>query len=53
MDLKFGSCYEVYFRYFYNKIFKRCESFVYIGCDGNFNNYKFIIDCNIVCVEVY
>uniref|UniRef100_A0A9L0JM52 Serine peptidase inhibitor, Kunitz type 4 n=2 Tax=Equus asinus TaxID=9793 RepID=A0A9L0JM52_EQUAS len=53
MDLKLGSCYEVHFRYFYNKTSKRCESFVYTGCDGNLNNYKLIIDCNIACVEAY
>ncbi|XP_027479696.1 kunitz-type protease inhibitor 4 [Zalophus californianus] len=53
MDMDAGSCFEIHFRYFYNQTSKRCESFVFSGCNGNLNNYKLKIECNIACVEEY
>ncbi|XP_036900613.1 kunitz-type protease inhibitor 4 [Sturnira hondurensis] len=53
MDLDVGSCYEVHFRYFYNKTSRRCQSFVFSGCDGNLNNYKLKIECQVECEEAY
>ncbi|XP_008561623.1 PREDICTED: kunitz-type protease inhibitor 4 [Galeopterus variegatus] len=53
MDMNVGSCFEVHFRYFYNKTSKACESFVYSGCDGNLNNYQLKIECEVACVEEY
>ncbi|XP_061065782.1 kunitz-type protease inhibitor 4 [Eubalaena glacialis] len=53
MDYQFGSCFEIHLRYFYNKTSKRCESFVYSGCDGNLNNYKLKIECQVACDEEY
>ncbi|XP_057560017.1 kunitz-type protease inhibitor 4 [Hippopotamus amphibius kiboko] len=53
MDSRFGSCFEVHFRYFYNKTSQRCENFVYSGCDGNLNNYKLKIECQVACEEEY
>ncbi|XP_037667091.1 kunitz-type protease inhibitor 4 [Choloepus didactylus] len=49
MEVNYGSCFEVHFRYFYNKTSKRCESFVFTGCAGNLNNYKLKIECQITC----
>ncbi|XP_037020538.1 kunitz-type protease inhibitor 4 [Artibeus jamaicensis] len=53
MDLDTGSCYEVHLRYFYNKTSRRCQSFVFSGCNGNLNNYKLKIECQIECEEAY
>ncbi|XP_029775065.1 kunitz-type protease inhibitor 4 [Suricata suricatta] len=53
MEMNPGSCFEIHFRYFYNRTSKRCESFVFSGCNGNLNNYKLKIECDIACVEEY
>ncbi|XP_077015545.1 kunitz-type protease inhibitor 4 [Tamandua tetradactyla] len=53
MDMDIGSCYEIHFRYFYNKTSKKCQSFFFTGCDGNLNNFKLKIECQITCVEDY
>lgn len=53
MEMNAGSCYEIHIRYFYNKTSKRCENFIFSGCDGNLNNYKLQIECQIACVEEY
>ncbi|XP_054430004.1 kunitz-type protease inhibitor 4 [Pteronotus mesoamericanus] len=53
MEKDVGSCYEVHFRYFFNKTSKRCQSFVFSGCDGNLNNYKLQIECQVACEEEY
>ncbi|XDA82727.1 hypothetical protein R6Z07F_012640 [Ovis aries] len=49
MPLKYGSCYNIHFRYFYNMTSGFCESFVYSGCDGNLNNYELQIECQLAC----
>uniref|UniRef100_A0A452ERE8 BPTI/Kunitz inhibitor domain-containing protein n=1 Tax=Capra hircus TaxID=9925 RepID=A0A452ERE8_CAPHI len=49
MPLKYGSCYNIHFRYFYNFTSGFCESFVYSGCDGNLNNYELQIECQLAC----
>ncbi|XP_051700891.1 kunitz-type protease inhibitor 4-like [Oryctolagus cuniculus] len=53
LDVQHGSCYEMHFRYFYNRTSKRCEFFVYSGCDGNLNNFQLKIECDLACVEEY
>uniref|UniRef100_G3T1R3 BPTI/Kunitz inhibitor domain-containing protein n=1 Tax=Loxodonta africana TaxID=9785 RepID=G3T1R3_LOXAF len=53
MGMNSGSCFEIHFRYFYNKTSRRCESFYYSGCDGNLNNYKLKIECEVACVKEY
>lgn len=53
MDMKRGSCYDIYFRYFYNYTSKKCRSFIFSGCDGNLNNYKLKIECQIACEKEY
>ncbi|CAH6776808.1 Spint4 [Phodopus roborovskii] len=53
MDMEPGSCYEVHFRFFYNKTSKECQSFLFTGCDGNLNNFRLKIECDIECNEKY
>ncbi|KAH0501757.1 Kunitz-type protease inhibitor 4 [Microtus ochrogaster] len=53
MDMDPGSCYEVHFRYFYNRTAGECQSFVFTGCNGNLNNYRLKIECDIECNEEY
>ncbi|KAF5917484.1 kunitz-type protease inhibitor 4 [Diceros bicornis minor] len=53
MEKDTGSCFEVHFRYFYNKTARRCQRFVYTGCNGNLNNYKLKIECDVACDERY
>ena len=53
MDVDPGSCYEVHFRFFYNRTAGECQSFVFTGCNGNLNNYRLKIECDIECNEEY
>ncbi|XP_020023605.1 kunitz-type protease inhibitor 4 [Castor canadensis] len=46
-----GSCYEIHFRYFYNKTSDTCNSFLFSGCDGNLNNFHLKIECQVACVK--
>ncbi|XP_031229622.1 kunitz-type protease inhibitor 4 [Mastomys coucha] len=51
LELDPGSCYEIHFRFFYNQTAKACQSFLFSGCDGNLNNFKLKIDCEVTCIE--
>uniref|UniRef100_A0A8C3WMG7 Serine peptidase inhibitor, Kunitz type 4 n=1 Tax=Catagonus wagneri TaxID=51154 RepID=A0A8C3WMG7_9CETA len=51
MDINYGSCFEIHFRFFFNKTSRTCESFLYSGCDGNLNNYKLKIECQVACMK--
>ncbi|KAL6034136.1 hypothetical protein STEG23_035436 [Scotinomys teguina] len=53
MDMDPGNCYEVQFKFFYNRTAKECQSFVFNGCDGNLNNFNLKIECDVTCNEVY
>ncbi|KFD56207.1 hypothetical protein M514_02985, partial [Trichuris suis] len=44
-----GSCAAYFQRYFYNVETKRCEMFVYTGCEGNENNFETIEQCEKKC----
>jgi len=44
-----GPCKGTLLRYFFNKESKKCESFLYGGCDGNQNNFRSEHECNTVC----
>uniref|UniRef100_A0A8D1KQC4 BPTI/Kunitz inhibitor domain-containing protein n=2 Tax=Sus scrofa TaxID=9823 RepID=A0A8D1KQC4_PIG len=52
MDVKYGSCFEIHFRFFFNKTSRTCEYFIYSGCDGNLNNYKLRIECQLACMKI-
>ncbi|XP_034350610.1 kunitz-type protease inhibitor 4 [Arvicanthis niloticus] len=53
LDVDSGSCYEIHFRFFYNKTAKACQTFLYSGCNGNLNNFKLKIECEVSCNEIY
>lgn len=53
LDMKTGNCYEVHFRYFYNRSSETCQSFLFTGCDGNLNNYKLKIECQVACDKTF
>ncbi|XP_040837160.1 kunitz-type protease inhibitor 4 [Ochotona curzoniae] len=53
LDVNYGSCYEKHVSFFYNKSSKACERFVYSGCNGNLNNFRLKIECDVACVEEY
>lgn len=44
-----GNCRGSFRRYYYNKVTRRCELFVYGGCGGNANNFVSEGDCNRTC----
>ncbi|CAL8109969.1 unnamed protein product [Orchesella dallaii] len=44
-----GSCKGHRPRFYYNVETEKCESFVYTGCRGNFNNFASIEDCRDLC----
>lgn len=45
-----GPCYAAITRYFYNTVSKRCELFVYGGCEGNANNFPSKQKCERICL---
>ncbi|XP_078408028.1 carboxypeptidase inhibitor SmCI-like [Cetorhinus maximus] len=49
MDADSGPCRGLFYRYFYNKLTKQCEEFIYGGCLGNLNNFRTAKDCQNVC----
>ncbi|XP_021012687.1 kunitz-type protease inhibitor 4 [Mus caroli] len=53
LEMEPGSCYEVHFRFFYNQTAKQCQIFLFTGCNGNLNNFKLKIDCDVTCHETY
>ncbi|CDW59458.1 papilin [Trichuris trichiura] len=44
-----GRCAAYFQRFFYNVDTKRCEMFVYTGCEGNANNFETIEQCEKKC----
>jgi hypothetical protein len=46
-----GKCRAAYPRFWYNDQTKKCERFIYGGCDGNKNNFVQEIDCEEKCVD--
>nr|KAF6472591.1 serine peptidase inhibitor, Kunitz type 4 [Molossus molossus] len=53
LDMEAGSCYEVHVRYFYNRTSKKCQYFIFSGCNGNLNNFNLQIDCQVACEEAF
>jgi hypothetical protein len=50
LEKKVGKCRGYFSRYFYNNETKKCEEFIYGGCDGNENNFETEEVCNSKCV---
>uniref|UniRef100_A0A452H228 ribonuclease H n=1 Tax=Gopherus agassizii TaxID=38772 RepID=A0A452H228_9SAUR len=44
-----GPCFTYMSRYFYNSVTKRCEEFVYGGCQGNGNRFPNMDECLQTC----
>ena len=44
-----GPCRAAFRRYYYNNSKKRCELFIYGGCQGNKNNFKTLGACKRTC----
>ena len=46
-----GPCFAALPRYYYDKVTKKCEPFIYGGCQGNGNQFKNIELCESECVH--
>uniref|UniRef100_A0A8C3IV72 BPTI/Kunitz inhibitor domain-containing protein n=1 Tax=Chrysemys picta bellii TaxID=8478 RepID=A0A8C3IV72_CHRPI len=44
-----GPCLAYMPRYFYNSATKRCEEFIYGGCQGNANRFSSMDECLKTC----
>ncbi|XP_065281484.1 papilin-like [Dermacentor albipictus] len=44
-----GPCLAYIPRYYYNNVTKRCEKFIYGGCQGNDNNFPTVQECRRTC----
>ena len=47
-----GPCRASIKRYFYNVQSGACEQFVYGGCQGNRNNFKTLLQCQLYCSKL-
>nr|XP_014093874.2 kunitz-type protease inhibitor 2 [Bactrocera oleae] len=45
-----GRCFGIFPRFAFNLNNRRCEKFVYGGCDGNSNNFESKAACESVCL---
>jgi hypothetical protein len=44
-----GPCMASLPRFYYNSATKKCESFIYGGCQGNGNNFETKAQCETTC----
>eukprot|EP00794_Sanderia_malayensis_P014103 gene14103-15576_t len=51
MKKRSGPCFAYIKRYFYNSETKKCEEFIYGGCNGNMNNFVTEVECESRCKE--
>ncbi|KAJ6638506.1 Papilin, partial [Pseudolycoriella hygida] len=46
-----GPCDQWQTRYFYNQRERRCEAFMYGGCEGNGNRFNSLSECQSICIS--
>jgi len=51
--LEIGPCEAIFNRFYFNIQTKKCESFIYGGCQGNPNNFESLSECSKVCENSY
>ncbi|XP_033734945.1 BPTI/Kunitz domain-containing protein-like [Pecten maximus] len=48
-DVHPGPCEGHNVRYYYNKTYRMCTTFIFGGCGGNFNNFRTFFQCQWTC----
>ena len=46
-----GNCRGSFPKYYYNKLTRKCELFVYGGCGGNGNRFNDVSSCQETCIS--
>ncbi|KFD55347.1 hypothetical protein M514_03687 [Trichuris suis] len=46
-----GPCAAAYVKWYYNRDSKRCEKFIYGGCEGNTNRFDSLEECEEECIN--
>lgn len=46
-----GACKSKVDRWYFDNISAKCERFSYSGCEGNYNNFKSLDECQRICGE--
>ncbi len=46
-----GRCLAYFERFFFNSLTKKCEMFVYGGCEANENNFISLSECEAKCTN--
>ncbi len=46
-----GKCRAMIERYFFDSETKKCQMFVYGGCEGNANNFESLAECQSSCLS--
>ncbi|XP_059058858.1 trypsin inhibitor-like [Achroia grisella] len=49
LELRSGLCFGYMPRYGYNVTTKKCEEFIYTGCNRNENNFETLEECQKRC----
>ncbi|XP_070970882.1 tissue factor pathway inhibitor 2-like [Oncorhynchus clarkii lewisi] len=52
LQVDVGPCKVYLQRYHYNTFTQQCEEFIYGGCQGNANNFKSFLACQIACFGI-
>ncbi|KAJ8036114.1 WAP, Kazal, immunoglobulin, Kunitz and NTR domain-containing protein 1 [Holothuria leucospilota] len=51
--MEVGSCYGRSLRWAYDMQFRRCRPFFFSGCNGNQNNFRSKLSCELACPGEY
>ncbi|XP_041353413.1 tauPI-stichotoxin-Hcr2c-like [Gigantopelta aegis] len=46
-----GPCFAAFRRFYYNRVTKSCEEFIWGGCQENGNNFETRAECFLTCVD--